>query len=133
MVYCTGLLLKRRTRSTIVYSVKIKQTEIQYHREKLRKKQRDICPLCGCVLSLNLPSLDHDHKTGAIRGVLCRNCNQVEGRILAWITRGARGKSKELYLKKLLAYWRKHSKNITGLIHPTHGKPRKRRRRKRVR
>lgn len=31
------------------------------------------------------PVLDHNHDNGLIRGVLCRNCNQAEGRIRKWL------------------------------------------------
>lgn len=110
--------------------MKLKTTEIAGYRETLRKQQRDKCPICGCKLSLNLPSLDHDHETGDCRGVLCRNCNQVEGRILAWVRRGARGMDTVRFLENLLRYLRKHRANPSGVEHPTHGKPRKRRRRR---
>jgi len=108
--------------------MQIKVNQIQHHREILRKRQKDICPLCHCELSKNLPSLDHDHGTGAIRDVLCRNCNQVEGRINTWAHRGKRGMPKDKYLKNLLAYWSRHEENQTGLIHPSHGKVVRRRR-----
>lgn len=29
--------------------------------------------------------LDHSHQSGLVRGVLCRNCNQAEGRIRKWL------------------------------------------------
>ncbi len=109
--------------------MKLRPKDIPEVRETLRKRQRNRCPLCGCSLSENKPSLDHDHDTGYVRGVLCRNCNQVEGRLLAWIKRGARGKSKEEFLKALIRYWRKHESN-PQYIHPQHGKRRRRKRRK---
>ncbi len=110
--------------------MQIRVDQIQHHREILRKRQKDTCPLCGCKLSAHLPSLDHDHKTGAIRDVLCRNCNQVEGRVNAWVDRGRRGEDRIEYLKRLLHYWERHTENQTGLIHPSHGKVRYRRKRK---
>jgi hypothetical protein len=34
------------------------------------------CEICG---SKNKLGIDHDHKTGKIRGVLCTNCNTAIG------------------------------------------------------
>ncbi len=33
------------------------------------------CPVCLTALSLKAAHVDHDHSTGAVRGVLCFNCN----------------------------------------------------------
>lgn len=108
--------------------MQIRIDQIQHHRETLRKRQKDTCPLCGCKLSAHLPSLDHDHKTGAIRDVLCRNCNQVEGRVNAWVERGKRGGDRVEYLKRIVQYWERHTESQHGLIHPSHGKVIRRRR-----
>jgi len=49
----------------------------------LLKVQRGKCAICGRALSglriLRSACLDHDHKTGEIRGVLCHPCNLVIG------------------------------------------------------
>ena len=38
------------------------------------------CQICGGFLSKdNPPHIDHNHKTGTIRGVLCRCCNSGLG------------------------------------------------------
>ena len=37
------------------------------------KDQAGCCKICGCTLST--PHVDHCHKTGKVRGLLCTNCN----------------------------------------------------------
>jgi len=41
---------------------------------ELWKKQKGCCAICG-VKSERQLLVDHDHKTGKIRGLLCRDCN----------------------------------------------------------
>ena len=36
---------------------------------------------CECCGSTNRLAVDHDHKTGAIRGLLCLNCNTALGKL----------------------------------------------------
>ncbi len=48
------------------------------------KKQGGGCGLCGAVVAdrrSDTLCVDHDHRTGAIRGLLCRTCNIVVGLI----------------------------------------------------
>jgi len=49
-------------------------TSEQY--EELEKSQNGGCAICG---STNRLAVDHDHSTGAIRGLLCHNCNRGLG------------------------------------------------------
>lgn len=46
------------------------------------KKQNNFCKICNKSL-LNLDSkkihVDHDHKTGRVRGILCHKCNSLLG------------------------------------------------------
>jgi hypothetical protein len=59
----------------------------KYHLAKLLKVTN--CEICDLNLSLgkeavnkdNAINIDHDHKTGRVRGVLCPNCNKAEGYI----------------------------------------------------
>jgi Autographiviridae endonuclease VII len=59
---------------------------VQEYQEML-ERQKGCCACCGKEESTNhygktLPlAVDHCHKTGAIRGLLCRVCNQVLGHL----------------------------------------------------
>jgi len=49
-----------------------------------KKNTPEFCPLCFRKMSTIITknhTVDHDHDTGKIRKVLCRNCNSLEGKI----------------------------------------------------
>lgn len=46
--------------------------------DKIMKKQNNKCPICHEDVGKNL-SVDHDHETGTIRGIICSNCNLAIG------------------------------------------------------
>lgn len=100
------------------------------------------CPICGremlSILSRNRV-VDHDHETGEIRGVLCRNCNGCEGRIKAYCDRSKNFIDRISYLENLIAYWKKTAVKHTGVYYPgtkvVNGKvtpPKKKRRKRRT-
>ena len=65
--------------------------------ESLRKIQGNKCMGCGLIFSENKKHrehVDHDHRTGTIRGLLCRKCNLI----LGWINDDVS------ILKSLVAY-----------------------------
>ena len=43
----------------------------------MKEAQNNKCAICGHILSR--PCIDHDHKTGKVRGLLCRRCNRALG------------------------------------------------------
>jgi len=107
---------------------KLKYREIKAYREKQLKKQKGLCGLCGQPCSLEEAAQDHDHKTGHMRDVLHTPCNAVEGKIFYWANRlGGRMEVSELFAKLLEYRARNYTKSP---IHPTHGRKRKRRRKK---
>lgn len=74
--------------------------------EKLLAEQDGVCAICGqpethinrkSGIQTKL-SVDHDHETGEVRGLLCRNCNWAIGKL-----------STEDLLEKALEYVRKYS------------------------
>ena len=66
------------------------------------------------------PVLDHDHTTGALRGVLHRSCNGAEGKVKTKAHLGHKGVKPEDYVIGLGQYLEKHKKPQTQLIHPSH-------------
>jgi hypothetical protein len=50
--------------------------------EKMRWDQNGLCAICGRPqrkAKENRLHIDHDHKTGVVRGLLCRGCNMGLG------------------------------------------------------
>lgn len=99
---------------------KLKQTQVKAVREDLASKQGNRCGLCKTVMTPDMQVLDHNHTTGAIRGVLCRNCNGIEGKIYNLANRAKRIHTVDWYIKRLLEYWETHSKPQYELMYPTH-------------
>jgi hypothetical protein len=69
------------------YQLASKKNYLNYHlkhrygitlevRNALNKKQKGRCAICGERRKLNV---DHDHKTGKVRGLLCKQCNYLLG------------------------------------------------------
>lgn len=59
-------------------------THQQY--EELFKQQNGCCAICGNVEEVEICgrrtlSVDHNHKTGKVRGLLCRKCNRALGEL----------------------------------------------------
>jgi hypothetical protein len=72
---------KRREHSR-VYHMKVNYglTWAQY--EEMVSKQKGKCAICKKICSTGKRlSVDHDHKTNKIRGLLCLNCNQGLGKL----------------------------------------------------
>jgi hypothetical protein len=61
--------------------MRLKTSEIKKYRLELLASQGHICALCQQELVETEAVLDHDHRTGFIRGVLHRGCNSLEGKI----------------------------------------------------
>lgn len=53
--------------------------------KQLREQQNNLCAICGEIGFMmndrvkSTLNVDHDHKTGKIRGLLCHNCNRALG------------------------------------------------------
>ncbi|QWY83422.1 recombination endonuclease VII protein [Rhizobium phage RHph_X3_9] len=100
---------------------RIKTTEVAIIKKQIYDLQGGICSLCRTrMFNLSDACLDHDHDSGLIRGVLCRNCNGIEGKIKNLVTRARRGMDYKDYLGQIILYWIRHETDQTGLYHPTH-------------
>jgi len=103
--------------------------DIKAFREALVRKQRGVCPLCKEALLPEDATLDHCHTTGYVRAALHRSCNGAEGRIKSWAGPRSRGDDPVFFLQNLIKYWRRDFSH--NPVHPSHLKPRKRRRKAR--
>jgi len=101
---------------------RIKVSEIPKLRAVLLEQQKGYCALCGHTMQgTKQPALDHDHKTGFIRDVLCINCNGMEGKVFSLARRGGGSGCEALWLSKLIKYYEKHIIPLHGgIIHPTY-------------
>ena len=97
--------------------MKITYKEVKTFRENMIKDQQGLCSLCNCIL--DNPCLDHDHKNGLIRGVLCRGCNCFLGKIENNMTRNRITEDKlKTIIGNLIVYKNTH----TELEHPIHNR-----------
>lgn len=110
--------LKQEQTHEQIVSQRLKPKEVPDLRKKLLRSQRNICPLCGCIIRPDQAVLDHDHETGRVRRVLHRQCNQIEGRVLNWVSRTGQNVQPAVFLENLLQYWREDY--TLNPIHHTH-------------
>lgn len=100
---------------------RLKSSQVEQARIIIAKKQGNKCDVCGRPFNGRVVGcLDHDHKTGFIRGVLCRACNRLEGQVLNR-ARMAGGSADPVTLIRALAdYWQRHKVPQTKYLHPSY-------------
>lgn len=108
----------------------LKSKDIKPLREKLHKEQDFICPVCEQKTPLSETTLDHQHKlfkdqplgengAGLIRGVLCKQCNSVEGKIFNSLRRMGMHK-KDISFSEILRNLADYlERDNLPLVHPT--------------
>lgn len=97
---------------------RLKHAEVQIVRAEMLGKQRSLCELCRTPIT-SRPVLDHNHTTGAVRGVLHAGCNSLLGKLE---NNAARYGVRDIgtFTNGVAQYLRLHMVNVTGLVHPTH-------------
>ena len=109
--------------------IQLKTTEVQEFRDKLLQEQNNRCKICNKEITENSGiALDHQHRfskepigengAGLIRGVLCRNCNLLEGKIWNQSRRFGISNKQDLvqWLHSLIDYL---ESDPTNYIHPS--------------
>lgn len=71
-------------RKAYKYNIKMYWPELnrnEAHKEyiKLAKSQQNKCAICFKKAGSRRLAIDHDHKTGKVRGLLCSKCNRALG------------------------------------------------------
>jgi hypothetical protein len=61
------------------YDLKAKYGITVEEYNRLLESQGGVCAICGQTCYKNRLSVDHDHATGEVRGLLCDNCNKALG------------------------------------------------------
>lgn len=102
---------------------RLKPKDVPRIKAALKKKQGNRCLLCRRNFDDMADKdavLDHDHRTGLVRGVLCRNCNGMEGKIWNRANRAKQAMTVIEWTARLVKYWELYENDHTGLLHPTH-------------
>lgn len=110
---------------------KLTQTEVAQARNTIMAQQGYRCALCnvsfqektvkkGKAVNKYTPTLDHCHKGGHVRAVLCNNCNGKEGKIMKLAISCQRAGTPLEWLERLVTYLNKHKTAQTPYIHPAH-------------
>lgn len=99
--------------------MRLTASQVKPVRTSLLAQQGGRCSLCGLPCSAEQAVLDHNHSTGAVRGVLHRGCNSLLGKLE---NNAARYGVRDIgtFTNGVAAYLRAHLTNITGYLHPTH-------------
>lgn len=103
---------------------KMKTKDIPRVKAEIIKEQGYQCLLCRMDLrkvEARNVCLDHCHKSGYVRGVLCRNCNGVLGKVENLATRAKKDRTHLSWLENAVSFLQSHSKApVYPYIHPTH-------------
>lgn len=70
-----GKLSERKRRLKRLYSITLEEYD------RMLELQNGVCAICGNPPEYRRLGIDHDHKTGKVRGLLCGYCNGMIGRI----------------------------------------------------
>lgn len=103
--------------ATVVTPERLKAAGVRAYRELELAAQGGRCALCDDIIEPGKAVLDHDHKTGLIRGVLHRGCNALEGNITNALPRNLITPER---LARIFANWAHYHQAPRDLLHPSH-------------
>lgn len=101
---------------------RLKIKEVPFYRGFLAQGQGNRCGLCGVPLEGRVANLDHDHKTGLIRSVLCRQCNTLLGKIENYLNTYGHDHPHD-FLSNVEDYINWHKANPGNVYHPSYRTP----------
>lgn len=97
--------------------MRIKHSEIAEYRHQILTEQENKCALCGEIVVSTEAVLDHDHRSGYIRGTLHRGCNAFLGKLENSL---AMNKITPERLHTILGNIEFYMNSHRLLVHPTH-------------
>ena len=103
--------------------IRLNTAQVAPARARLLAQQHYKCPLCNGSMKSGQkkPALDHDHKTGYIRDVLCLNCNGMEGKMFNLANRAKGNLTVQQWIDNWIEYHKRHeTPQHGGIFHPTH-------------
>ena len=86
--------------------MKLLNKDIKAFRDKMLEEQGGRCTLCERVIPEGKAVLDHNHKTGYVRSVLCNCCNRCESITKTFRRYGMPEECLPVFLENLLEYWK---------------------------
>jgi Recombination endonuclease VII len=100
---------------------RLTKSELSGYRKRWTREQQGFCPLCERTMGEDTV-VDHDHRTGECRAVVCRWCNSILGKIENWAFRIGQGIDPLMYLTNVTNYLKKVELGIggKGAIYPSH-------------
>ena len=97
--------------------MRLRTNEIRDFRLKTLTAQGHLCALCNEIVATGEAVLDHDHKTGLVRGVLHRGCNSLLGKIENSLVMNRITPTR---LSNILLNIPTYTNQDLGVLHPTH-------------
>ncbi|AOJ69187.1 MULTISPECIES: endonuclease domain-containing protein [unclassified Burkholderia] len=104
---------------------RLSKTELTGYRKRWQR-EKPHCPLCERLMDDDTV-VDHDHRTGECRAVVCRWCNAVLGKIENWAFRIGQGVDPLMFLRNVSVYLGPNAETGSvlhgvgkGVIYPSH-------------
>lgn len=105
---------------------RIKQSEIQAYRLAYMDEQLGKCDICQINLAGRVMNLDHEHKTGKLRSVLCRECNTLLGKVENFLNTYGHPRG-QMFLSRAWDYIQHYKKHPRDIYHPSYRTPEEKR------